>query len=120
MLRAWEEFLHGKRKKKDVILFQANLMDNIFALYDELVGKIYRHGGYKCFKISDPKPRIIHKAKVRDRLVHHLLYQELYPFFDRQFIFGSYSCRLNKGTHRAMREFVRIERKASQNNTHNF
>ena len=33
------------------------------------------HGNYKAFNISDPKPRQIHKATVRDRLLHHLIYQ---------------------------------------------
>ena len=73
--------------------------------------------GYLAFNISDPKPRNIHKASVRDRLVHHAIYRILYPFFDRTFINDSYSCRLNKGTHKALNRFRDFGRKVSQNNT---
>lgn len=92
LLLAWEEFLKGKKKRKDVAIFQGQLMNNIFNLYHDLKEKNYRHGAYQAFKISDPKPRNIHKAFVRDRLLHHLLYQETYPYFDQQFICDSYSC----------------------------
>ena len=80
-------------------------MQNILALHRELVSGIYQHGGYHHFKISDPKPRDIHKASVRDRLVHHALYRKLYPFFDCTFISDSYSCRERKGTHKALNQF---------------
>lgn len=77
--------------------------------------KSYAHSSYEAFKISDPKPRDIHKALVRDRLVHHALYRILYPFFDRMFITDSYSCRLGKGVHKALNQFQSFGRKVSQN-----
>jgi len=117
LLCSWREFLRGKRKRKDVAEFSVNLLDNILTLRDELANKTYRHGGYQAFKISDPKPRDIHKALVRDRLVHHAICRTLYPYFDRQFIFDSYSCRLDKGTHRAMNRFKDFAGKVSHNNT---
>ncbi|EKD22863.1 MAG: hypothetical protein ACD_83C00225G0002, partial [uncultured bacterium] len=72
---------------------------------------------YQSFNISDPKPRIIHKATVRDRLVHRAIYQKLYPFFDRTFISDSYSCRIGKGTYKALDQFRKYANKVSQNNT---
>jgi retron-type reverse transcriptase len=92
-------------------------MDNILTLHAELTDKSYRHGGYQSFKINDPKVRDIYKASVRDRLVHHAIYRILYPYFDNKFIFDSYSCRINKGTHRAMNRFKKFALKVSQNNT---
>ncbi len=62
----------------------------------------YQHQDYHCFFVRDPKFRSIHKATVRDRVVHQALYSALYPLFDRQFFFDSYSCRLNKGTQAAV------------------
>jgi retron-type reverse transcriptase len=117
LLKAWQEFLRDKKDRKDVILFQTKLMDNIFDLYDDLKNKTYKHGGYVAFNISDPKPRIIHKAMVRDRLLHHLIYQELYEYFDSKFTYDSYSCRLEKGTHKAINKFRDFHRKVSKNNT---
>jgi len=117
LLSAWEEFLRGKRKKKDVQEFELRLMDNILALHRDLADKTYHHGPYHAFKISDPKPRDIHKATVRDRLLHHALYRTLYAFFDRTFIAHSYSCRRRKGTHAAMNRFRAFAYKVSRNQT---
>jgi RNA-directed DNA polymerase len=117
LLDAWKEFARGKQKKKDVQAFEYNLIENISKLHADLVSGTYQHGGYEHFKINDPKPRDIHKASVRDRLLHHALYRKLYPFFDRTFIADSYSCREGKGTHRAMNMFRRRAYQASKNHT---
>ena len=90
-------------------------MDNIFALHWDLKNKTYKHGPYHAFNISDPKPRNIHKATVRDRLLHHAIYRVLYPYFDKKFIHDSYSSRLTKGTHKAIKKFENDARKISKN-----
>lgn len=41
----------------------------------------------------------------------------LYPFFNRTFISDSYSCRIGKGTHRAIKRFISFGNKVSKNNT---
>ena len=117
LLEAWREFLPGKRGKRDVQEFQLGLMDNILSLHRDLINGTYRHGGYEAFKISDPKPRDIHKATVRDRLVHHAIYRLLYPFFDTTFIADSFSCRDEKGMHKAMDRFRAFAYKTSRNHT---
>lgn len=117
LLLGWKQFLRGKKNKKDVQEFQYYLSDNILSLHLDLKNKTYTHGGYHAFNISDPKPRNIHKATVRDRLLHHAIYRVLYPFFDVTFIADSYSCRLRKGTHRAMDRFKTFSYKVSKNNT---
>lgn len=117
LLCAWKEFIRGKRQKKDVQQFAYNLMDNILQLHDDLKRETYVHGSYHQFNISDPKPRSIHKATVRDRLLHHAIYRILYPYFDTKFTHDSYSCRKYKGTHRAIRRFQHFYNKASCNNT---
>jgi len=114
---AWDEFIVGKKSKKDVQEFSRNLIDNIIALYEDLVNKSYKHGGYRSFYINDPKRRHIHKAKVRDRLLHHAAYRLLYPFFEKTFIYDSYSCRFGKGTHKAIERFDRFAGKESMNKT---
>lgn len=72
---------------------------------------------YQEFKINDPKPRVIHKASARDRILHRAVYRILYPYFDRKFICDSYSCRNGKGTHKALHQFEQFARKVSKNNT---
>lgn len=92
-------------------------MTNVLALHRDLANETYCHGSYHHFKISDPKPRDIHKASVRDRLVHHALHRKLYPFFDRTFISDSYSCREGKGAHKAMNRFRDFAHEVSKNDT---
>ncbi len=114
---AWTEFIRGKKSKKDVGEFSLKLSQNIFRLHVDLRTKTYRHGAYEAFSISDPKPRIIHKATVRDRLLHHAIYRVLYPYFDKKFIYDSYSCRQLKGTHRALNRFNDFVMRISQSNS---
>lgn len=115
LFQAWEEFKQGKRKKHDVGLFERHLEDNLFALHSDLINKCYRHGNYSGFYITDPKVRHIHKARVRDRIVHHALFTILNPIFEPTFIDDSYSCRKRYGTHRGFRKLVLYSRKASKN-----
>lgn len=115
LFSAWREFVRGKKNKKDVQEFSLHLADNILQLHEELANFTYQHGGYQEFKISDPKPRLIHKAIVRDRILHHAVYRQLYPFFDRTFIADSYSCRLDKGAHRAIDRFNIFALRVSKN-----
>ncbi len=117
LLEAWKEFVKGKKSRKDVQEFELRLMNNIHSLHNDLVAKTYKHSDYEAFNISDPKPRSIHKANVRDRLLHHALYRLLYPFFDRTFISQSYSCRKDKATHKAMNCFRSYAYAISRNNT---
>jgi RNA-directed DNA polymerase len=117
LLEAWKEFSKGKGSKKDVQKFSFRLMDNIISLHRDLVNHTYEHGGYQAFNISDPKPRNIHKASVRDRLLHHAIYRKLYSFFDKTFIADSFSCRIGKGTHKALNKFRLAALRVSKNNT---
>lgn len=111
----WKEFRKGKQDKPDVQVFERFLEDNLFVLHEELAACAYRHGGYKTFHIQDPKPRVISKARVRDRLVHHLVFKELYEIFDPDFIFHSYASREGKGTHLAVRNISKCLRRVSEN-----
>ncbi|HYU64959.1 MAG TPA: reverse transcriptase/maturase family protein [Candidatus Paceibacterota bacterium] len=117
LLEAWRGFVRRKRDKKDVQEYYRSLMDNILELHQDLENHSYKHGGYQAFNISDPKPRNIHKATVRDRLLHHALHRLLYPLFDRTFIVDSYSCRVGKGSHKALNRFRNFAYRASGNHT---
>jgi len=113
---AWGEFRRGKNKRKDVQKFNFNLEDNIFQLHQELKLKTYQHSYYTPFYIQDPKLRRIHKACVRDRVLHQAIFRILYPIFDKSFIYDSYSCRFNQGTHKAVRRLNSFCQKSSRNN----
>lgn len=119
LFEAWDIFKIGKRNKPDVQRLERNLEDNLFLLRDELKNKTYRHSGYTSFYITDPKVRHIHKAAVKDRIVHHAIFKILYSIFDKTFIYDSYSCRRNKGTHGAVVRLQQFSRKVTKNYTQN-
>jgi RNA-directed DNA polymerase len=50
----------------------------------------------------DPKPRLISAAPFRDRVVHHALCQVIELIWERRFIYDTYACRVEKGTHAAL------------------
>ncbi len=115
LLLCWRILESNKKYRKDVSIFKIHLMDNILDLHKSLKDRTYYHSEYEHFKINDPKPRDIHKATIRDRIVHRLLYMTLYPYFDSKFICDSYSCRIDKGTHKALLKFTQFGRKLSKN-----
>ncbi|HBD24757.1 MAG: hypothetical protein A2566_00350 [Candidatus Zambryskibacteria bacterium RIFOXYD1_FULL_40_13] len=114
---AWTEFRRDKKKKKDIAEFELGLEDNIFKLHEDLVRGRYRHGGYFPFYIHDPKKRHVHKASVRDRLLHHAVIRVIEPMWDSKFIYDSWSSREYKGTHRAVKRLAKLGLKISRNNT---
>ena len=114
---AWREFQKDKKNRSDVIEFEANVEESIFRLHKELSDKTYRHGSYEAFWVHDPKLRLIHKASVRDRLLHHAIFRVLYPICDKKWIYDSFSSRKNKGTHAALKRFRDFAWNISQNNT---
>jgi len=118
LFEAWDEFKKGKGKKPDVLAFERNLEQNIFQLSRDLKQKIYTHDAYKGFFISDPKRRHIHKASVRDRVLHHAIFKALNPIFEPTFIATSFSCRIGKGTHKGVEALEHMLRQESKNYTH--
>jgi len=114
---AWTSFRHNKGKRRDVQAFEIKLEENIFKLHRELRSGVYKHGSYKPFYIYDPKRRLIYKAIVKDRVVHHSIYSVLNPIFEPTFIANSFSCRIGKGTHKGVRTLEIMLRKVSRNNT---
>jgi retron-type reverse transcriptase len=117
LFSAWDEFKKGKSKKLDVLRFEKNLEQNIFQLHRDLCDKTYKHGGYTSFYISDPKLRHIHKATVRDRILHHAVFKVLNPVFEPAYIHNSFSCRIGKGNHKGVEAMAHMLRQASKNNT---
>lgn len=115
LFAAWNEFRRGKRRKKDVAVFELHLEDNIFALHNLLVTKTYVHDPYAAFFVCDPKRRHIHKASVGDRVLHQAIFRILYLIFDKHFIYDSYSSRVGKSTHAGVARLKDACRKVSKN-----
>lgn len=117
LFRAWDAFKADKRKKIDVLEFERNLEPELFKLHRELRDHAYRHGPYASFYIRDPKLRHIHKAAVRDRVLHHAVFRAINPIFEPTFIPASFSCRAGKGAHKGVTTVAAMLRGKSRNTT---
>lgn len=99
---AWQTLLHGRRFKNEGAVFKLTYEHSLLQIHKELATQSYKHGKYKEFIIYEPKQRTVLAAPIKDRIVHHALHDVIEPFIDRKFIFDSYACRKNKGTHLAI------------------
>jgi len=95
--------------------FEWCLEKNLFDLEQELKTKTYKPGRSICFIVNDPCYREIFAAGFRDRVVHHLLIKEIIEMGEKRFIFDSFACRKNKGTHLAIKRLKKFFRKATKN-----
>ncbi len=117
LFAAWNAFKGNKRNKDDVQQFERHLEQNIFQLHRDLTSGSYRHGPYYGFYIHDPKQRHIHKASVRDRVLHHAVVSVINPMFEEAFIPSSFSCRVGFGTHKGVDVLEEMARAAAENGT---
>jgi len=101
-----------KRYRKDILKFTYNLEENLLKLKEELLNQTYQHGEYKEFIVCDSKKRHIKAAPFRDRVVHHALCNIIESIFDKGFIYDSYACRKNKGTHRTIKRLDQFVKSA--------
>lgn len=103
LLRAARTAAHGKRYRRSAAAFLLRMEHECLRLSEVLADGSWRPGPYRVFTITDPKPRTICAAPFADRVVHQALVQVVEPYFERGFIHHSYSCRVGKGTHAALR-----------------
>lgn len=108
LLSAYLKARKCKRYRDEILKFSYNLEENLLKLGEELSGQTYRHGGYREFIVCDSKKRKIKAAPFRDRVVHHALCNLIEPIFDKGFIYDSYACRKEKGTHKAIKRLEKF------------
>lgn len=93
----------GKRSNNEVIKFEMELSKNLVDLSNELESETYKLSSYYEFWVHDPKKRKIHALHYRDRIVQHVLCDEiLVKLLDKKMIYDNAACRINKGTHFAI------------------
>ena len=101
--RAARLTMRGKRNRPDVGRFLVDRLGRLAALRQALVDGTWSPQGFDLLRIRDPKPRIIARAPLLDRVVHTALVEALRPRFDPSLMPGDYACRPGYGTHRAVR-----------------
>lgn len=98
VFKAYEDCLRHKRNSPNAIKFMLNSNENVIQLCDELNNYSYEIGQSIVFIITYPKCREVFAADFKDRIVHHLVINELMPYFEDYFIKESFSCMKGRGT----------------------
>jgi len=107
---AWRLCKRGKADSADARAFGTDLENNLARIREDLKARTWSPGGYTQFYVSDPKRRLINAPVFHDRIVHRAVYDVLLPIFEPRFIYDSYACRKEKGTHAAIRRLQKFMR----------
>lgn len=91
----------NKRNTINALKFEQNLIENLWDLSNSLQNRTYRVGASICFLASSPKLREVFAADFKDRVVHHLLIDEIEEMYEKKFIYDVYNNRKNRGIHKA-------------------
>lgn len=93
----------NKRNTANALAFEVDYERNLIQLCEAINNGSYEIGRSIAFIVNKPVTREIFAADFRDRVVHHWLINKLNPLFEKEFIYDSYACRVNKGTHFGIR-----------------
>lgn len=81
LVKAYFDCRRTKRNSASALAFEERLEHNLRDLFDELQAGSYTPGRSICFVITRPKAREVWAADFRDRIVHHLLHNQIGPRF---------------------------------------
>jgi retron-type reverse transcriptase len=115
LLRAHLDCRVNKRGSRACVQFEQDLAGNLVALREALEAGTYRPAPSICFIISRPKFREVWAAAYADRVVHHLLYNQIAERFHRSFIADSCACIPGRGTLYAAKRLDHHIRSATRN-----
>lgn len=115
LVQAWIDCRRHKRQTNSAQIYEANIEHNLCRLRERLLDGSYRPGRSVCFVVTHPRPREVWAATFEDRIVHHLLYNEIGPRFEAGFIANTAACITGRGTLYAAQRLERDVRSVTHN-----
>lgn len=109
--RAAAATVRGKRRRPDVAWFLFRREEELERLRGELAAGTYRPEGWERLVIRDPKPRLICRIPIADRVIHTALVSLMEPVFLASLTDDAYACRRGFGTHRAVLRLLELVRR---------
>lgn len=117
LFKAYDDCIRHKKNSPNAVNFMINKNENVIQLCDEINDRSYTIGQSIAFIIKYPKYREVFAADFRDRVVHHLVINELMPYFERYFIKESFSCMIGRGTLHGIEAMARYMDECSKHYT---
>jgi len=115
ILTAYFEARRHKRWKTNTLQFSRNNENNVSELTENIRHRSYFIKPSLCFVAFYPVKREIFAGDFRDRVIHHLIFNELNTYYDSLFINDCYSCRKSRGTGYGIKRATYFLRAITQN-----
>ena len=103
--------VRGKRRRADVAWFLFRREAELEGLRRKLLTGDYRPEGFELVRIRDPKPRLIARVPILERVLHTALVTLMEPVFFRSLLPNAYACRPGYGAHRAVLRLLELMRR---------
>ncbi len=103
--------VRGKRRRPDVAWFLFRRESVLAEIRDSIAAAKWRPRGFDLLFVRDPKPRVIARAPIEDRVVHTALVRQMEPVLTRSLTDDVYACRRGRGTHRAVLRLLELMRR---------
>lgn len=117
LFKAYKDCRKRKRGTFNSLEFEIDENLNLYNLWYDLNTKKYEVGKSIVFCVEKPVKREVFAANFRDRIVHHLVINQINDILEDEFIDDSYSCRLGRGTDYGIKKCYEYIKEASSNFT---
>ncbi len=106
-LSVYKSIKSNMRNKKDLLIFNENLNQNLYNIITSLYNENYSFSNYKLFLIREPKYRLIMSSNVSDKIVNHLISNYiLIPALEKSMIDTNVAARIGKGSNYAFNRLI--------------
>lgn len=111
--QAYRKALKGDGKYHiEAMKFMFDEVYNLQELRKSLIEGTYEFSGYIRFTVFEPKERIVDAPHFVDKIVQLAINNVLKEIYNKSFIYDSYACIDDKGTHKCAKRIQRLMRKA--------
>lgn len=111
-MQAYYDCRKNKRRTINALKFELDLELHLQTILTNLKNRRYKPGRSICFVVTVPKPREIFAAEFQDRVIHHVLINQVQKIWETKiFIEDSYACRPEKGNHYGVKRLENYAKK---------
>lgn len=115
ILDAYLDCRRVKRNKNSALAFEVRFERKLVDLLEEVNSGTYQIGRSEVFVVTHPKAREIWAAQFRDRIVHHLVHNDIGSFLESRLIEDTFSCIKGRGTLAASNRLQQFHRRITNN-----
>ncbi len=113
LYRCWLKARQNKSRRERIRRFADDPLRYLSIIQERLRSREYEFGPYKYFVVREKKWRDVVDAPMKDRIVHWMLYEYLYPIWEPKFIHHTYGNLVGRGTHAAVQQLAKFCRRPS-------